>query len=278
MSLRKVKSIEPSKLTMEGAGVRLHRAFGRVDPDLDPFLLFDDFSSDNTEDFIPGFPMHPHRGIETITYLLDGRVKHGDSLGNSGVIGPGEIQWMTAGSGIIHEEMPEKVEKLTGFQLWANLPKSHKMMEPRYRDIKSTDIAELEYSKDVKVLVVAGEISGVKGPVQDIITDPLYIDVNMQPEAVFEFATQPEHNLFIYIIEGEGNFPGKKEPVGEKNLVIFDRNTHFRAESGKEGLRFLLVSGKPIGESVAWRGPIVMNTDDELRHAFREFKEGTFIK
>jgi len=281
-TVRLVKLNLKSRPTIEGAGVRLQRAFGYADPSLDPFLLLDDFSSDNPNDYLPGFPWHPHRGIETITYILKGKVEHGDSLGNGGTIGTGEVQWMTAGSGIIHQEMPKKVEKdpsLAGFQLWANLPASHKMMNPRYRDIKQSDIPEVKVNDEIKVKIISGTFNGTQGPVQDIITDPEYLDVAMQPFTEFKHLISRGYNVIAYTFEGTAYFDNKKERLIEtKNLVIFNDGEEILITTKDDPVRFLLISGKPIREPVAWGGPIVMNTEEELRVAFDELQEGTFIK
>ncbi len=280
--IREVRLTLKSRSTMEGAGVRLKRAFGYADPSLDPFLLLDDFHSDNPNDYLAGFPWHPHRGIETITYMLHGKVEHGDSMGNSGVIGAGDVQWMTAGSGIIHQEMPKKNTSdsfLAGFQLWANLPASHKMMDPRYRDITKEQIPEVLVKEGVKVKIICGEINGVNGPVQDIVTDPEYLDVYIEPNSEFTHAINNEHNVFAYVIEGVASFdPMKDEMVGKEHLVLFGKGDEVIINTKAKPVRFLLISGKPIGEPVAWRGPIVMNTEEELRIAFNEYSKGTFIK
>jgi len=280
--IREVRIILKSRSTMEGAGVRLKRAFGDVDPTLDPFLLLDDFHSDNPNDYMAGFPWHPHRGIETITYMIRGRIEHGDSMKNNGVIGAGDVQWMTAGSGIIHQEMPKKNEDdpyLAGFQLWANLPASHKMMNPRYRDITKEQIPEVVVNDKVKVKIICGEVNGVKGPVQDIITDPEYLDVSIKPNSEFNHSIVRSHNAFAYVIEGEATFdPSNDELVGVEYLVIYREGDEVLIQTKDKSVRFLLISGKPIGEPVAWRGPIVMNTEEELRIAFNEYNKGTFIK
>ena len=280
--IREVRVSLKSRSTMEGAGVRLKRAFGYADPSLDPFLLLDDFSSDNPNDYLAGFPWHPHRGIETITYMLNGQVEHGDSMGNSGVIGSGDVQWMTAGSGIIHQEMPMhnvNDSLLAGFQLWANLPSSHKMMDPRYRDIIKEQIPEVDLNDNIKVKIICGEINGVKGPVQDIVTDPEYLDVFIEPNSEFQHSIDKTHNVFAYVIDGEAFFdPIKNEIVTAKHLVIFRSGDEVSIRTKDKPVRFLLISGKPIGEPVAWRGPIVMNTEEELRIAFNEYNKGTFIK
>ena len=282
-NIRKIKASLKSKPTFEGAGVRLKRAFGYADPSLDPFLLLDDFHSDNPNDYIKGFPWHPHRGIETITYMLHGNVEHGDSLGNGGVIEAGDVQWMTAGSGIIHQEMPKKDKEdtlLWGFQLWANLPASHKMMNPRYRDLKSDEIPEISLNDgNIKIKIICGEIDGIKGPVRDIITEPEYLDVKINPNSEFVHHIKSGHNVFAYTIEGEGFFDDtKREMIGKETLVIFTEGDAIKISTENEKVRFLLVSGKPLKESVAWRGPIVMNTEEELSIAFTEYQNGTFIK
>jgi redox-sensitive bicupin YhaK (pirin superfamily) len=280
--IRKVKLILKSRTTMEGAGVRLKRAFGYTDPSLDPFLLLDDFHSNNPNDYLAGFPWHPHRGIETITYMLHGKMEHKDSMDNSGVIGAGDVQWMTAGSGIIHQEMPKKNVNdpvLAGFQLWANLPATHKMMDPRYRDIKKEQIPEIVVVNGVRVKIICGEINGFKGPVQDIITDPEYLDITIDPNSEFKHSIDKTHNVFAYVIEGEAIFdPIKDILTTAQNLVIYQEGDQIVIKTNEKPVRFLLISGKPIGEPVAWQGPIVMNTEAELRLAFREYSQGTFIK
>jgi redox-sensitive bicupin YhaK (pirin superfamily) len=281
-AVRTVKLNLKSRPTIEGAGVRLRRAFGYADPSLDPFLLLDDFSSDNPNDYLPGFPWHPHRGIETITYILKGKVEHGDSLGNGGTIGTGEVQWMTAGSGIIHQEMPKNIEddpSLAGFQLWANLPASHKMMEPRYRDITQSDIPEVKVNDEIKVKIISGTFNGTQGPVQGIITDPEYLDVAIQPFTKFKHSIRRGYNAIAYTFEGTAYFDNKKERLIEaKNLVIFNDGEEILVNTKDKPVRFLLSSGKPIREPVAWSGPIVMNTEEELGVAFDELQKGTFIK
>lgn len=281
--IRKIKVTLKSRPTFEGAGVRLKRAFGYADSSLDPFLLLDDFHSDDPRDYIAGFPWHPHRGIETITYMLHGRVEHGDSLGNGGVIGEGDVQWMTAGSGIIHQEMPKRDKNdtlLWGFQLWANLPASHKMMNPRYRDIKDSQIPNVYLNDDrVKIKIISGELNGVEGPVKDIITDPEYLDVTISPNSDFIHPIKDTYNTIAYIIEGEGYFDDdKKELVKRETLVIYRDGDEINIYTKDNKVRFLLISGKPLKEPVAWRGPIVMNTDEELRIAFEEYQKGAFIK
>jgi redox-sensitive bicupin YhaK (pirin superfamily) len=273
MSIRKVKLSLKSSPTLEGAGVKLKRAFGYVDESLDPFLLLDDFSSNNPSDYLPGFPWHPHRGIETITYILHGKVEHKDSLGNGGVIGSGDVQWMTAGSGIIHQEMPKPMGD------WANLPASYKMMNPRYREITQDEIPEVNIDNNIKIKVIAGEINGVRGPVQDVITNPEYLDVSIKPNSVFKHKIKRVHNVIAYLISGEAYFDDdQSQIIHQKNLVIFKNGDEVHIETKEKPVRFLLVSGEPLKEPVAWRGPIVMNTEEELQIAFQEFKNGKFIK
>jgi redox-sensitive bicupin YhaK (pirin superfamily) len=281
-NIRKIKMVLKSQPAMEGAGVHLKRAFGFSEaPALDPFLLLDDFHSDNPDDYIKGFPWHPHRGIETITYVLHGDIEHGDSMGNRGVIGSGDVQWMTAGSGVIHQEMPLGDDKrlMWGFQLWANLPASQKMMAPRYRDIKAADIPEVELENNVRVKIVCGSINAVKGPVRDIVIEPQYLDITVPAGADFQYAVEPDHTVFVYVFSGDGFFGAPKEDrILAETLVLFDSGETIVAEAGKNDLRFMLISGKPLNEPVAWQGPIVMNTQQELETAFREFREGRFIK
>jgi len=278
---RKVQSVGKSRPTIEGAGVRLRRAFGYNEvPRFDPFLMLDDFHSDNPDDYLAGFPWHPHRGIETVTYMLGGNVEHGDSLGNKGVIGPGDLQWMTAGSGIIHQEMPQKTKgMLAGFQLWVNLPARQKMMGPRYRDIKASDPPVVTLQGGISVKVIAGEIGGAKGPVRDIVVEPQYLDVKVPVGKGFEHPIKTGHTAFAYVIEGEGRFePGAKEAMGPEHIVLFGDGDSVSITALGAPLRFLLVSGRPLKEPVAWGGPIVMNTQEELRLAFDEYQRGTFLK
>ncbi|NHI93889.1 MAG: pirin family protein [Candidatus Lokiarchaeota archaeon] len=266
---------------MEGAGVLLKRAFGQADSYLDPFLLLDDFHSSDPKDYLSGFPWHPHRGIETITYMLNGELKHGDSLGNEGVIGSGDVQWMTAGSGIIHEEMPkgQKNGLMWGLQLWANLPASYKMMDPRYREIKKINIPELILDNQIKIKIIAGQLNGIMGPVQDVVSDPEYFDVYIPPKTEFNYLIKKTHNAFAYIIGGKGYFDNNKSQLfGKEHLIIFEHGDKIMISTGSSELRFLLISGEPIQEPVAWYGPIVMNTEEELRIAFQEYRDGTFIK
>src|SRR6266571_414851 len=280
---RTVEAILPARETIEGAGVHLRRAFGnREVPKLDPFLLLDDFRSENPIQYIAGFPWHPHRGIETVTYMLDGLVEHEDSIGNKGVIGAGDVQWMTSGSGIIHQEMPKfrdpKDPFMGGFQLWVNLPSSNKMMDPRYREVKRAAIPEVSVGKDVRVRVVAGEVNGVRGPVGGIVVEPEYLDVRVEPGAVFDHPVRTGHTAFAYVLGGKGTFDEGTGEIDSENLVVFRDGDRVAVRAVNEPLRFLLISGKPIGEPVAWWGPIVMNTRKELETAIEEYQEGTFIK
>ncbi len=296
---RRIEKVFSGIPTLEGAGVRLHRAFGyRHVPALDPFLLLDDFISGNPEDYLKGFPWHPHRGIETITYVLHGKVAHGDSMGNEGVIGQGDVQWMTAGSGIIHQEMPGGDRKglLQGFQLWANLPASHKMMDPRYRGLQSDEIPVVDGPGGSKIRIIAGEVDGVGGPVREIVTDPVYLDVTVPAGETFSHPEDAGRTVFAYIIEGKAFFDDRREPssygvegaryfdiggeaaVGPGNVVLYGDGGGVVITAGPERLRFLLVSGKPIREPVAWYGPIVMNTQQELKVAFQEYRDGTFVR
>ncbi|HRC85579.1 MAG TPA: pirin family protein [Thermoanaerobaculia bacterium] len=299
MSIRPVKRVTESVPTMEGAGVKLHRAFGFGDThEFDPFLLFDDFRNEHPADYLAGFPWHPHRGIETITYVLAGEVEHGDSLGNRGTLGAGDVQWMTAGSGILHQEMPkgDTRGRMHGFQLWANLPASLKMTTPRYQDIQARDIPELVDDDGTSVRVVAGSFWGKTGPVDGIAADLRYLDVWVPPLTKKALPVETTRHAFAYIFEGSGRFRGasapqpiKTDPVGtpspaaeteagNRSLILFDRGDEVVVEAGEQGLRFLLVSGQPLEEPVAWYGPIVMNTPAELQQALGELRAGTFIK
>lgn len=297
---RKIKKVWKSKPTIEGAGVHLKRAFGYYQvPQLDPFLLLDDFHSDDPRHYLPGFPWHPHRGIETITYVLLGSVDHGDSMGNTGIISPGDVQWMTAGSGIIHQEMPkgDKGRLLQGFQLWANLPAKDKMMAPRYRGVTRHEIPELTLSSGVTVKIICGTVEGVHGPVRDIVTDPEYIDVSLPAGVTYTHQVSPDHTAFAYVIDGRAYFDEERNPFAHEvigrnyfdfkrdcrfdteTLILYERlGDHVVIKAEDSPVRFLLVSGRPIGEPVAWYGPIVMNTQEELQLAFEEFEKGTFIK
>ncbi|MBP1620885.1 MAG: Pirin domain protein [Acidobacteria bacterium] len=278
---REVTTVVTRQPTMEGAGVLLHRVFGfGATPNLDPFLLLDEFGSDDPDDYLAGFPWHPHRGIETVTYMLAGEVEHGDSLGNRGVIRSGDVQWMTAGSGIVHQEMPLRFDgRMRGFQLWVNLPASHKMMDPRYRDVAADTIPEVAAGDGVRVKVIAGEVAGVHGPVRDVVAGPEYLDVALDAGASFERALPAGSTAFAYVFDGTGRFgAGAGTEVAAGQLAALGGDGPVRAVGGGSGFRFLLVSGKPLGEPVAWRGPIVMNTEEELATAFREYRQGTFIK
>ena len=299
MSLRPVKRIVQSTPTIEGAGVRLRRAFGFGDTDeYDPFLLFDDFRNEHPEDYLAGFPWHPHRGIETITYVLTGTVNHGDSLGNQGTLGSGDVQWMTAGRGILHQEMPQGDAKgrMHGFQLWANLPSTLKMTAPRYQDVVATDIPEVTDDDGTRVRVVCGSFWGKQGPVDGVAADPRYLDVWVPPGVRKTLPVEHERHAFAYVFEGSASFRDASQPApvrtdqvgspiegtgdetGNRSLVLFDRGDEVTVQAGDQGVRFLLVSGKPIEEPVAWYGPIVMNTEAELRRAYEELRAGTFIK
>jgi redox-sensitive bicupin YhaK (pirin superfamily) len=279
---RTIRKIISSKPTIEGAGVHLKRAFGYNEvPLFDPFLMMDDFRSGNPDHYLAGFPWHPHRGIETITYVLQGDVEHGDSMGNKGVISSGDTQWMTAGSGIVHQEMPRGnyEGKMEGFQLWANLPRTYKMMEPRYRDIKSGQVPVVKLESGAKVKVICGKVGKHEGPVKGIIIDPEYLDVSVPEHTEFAHATKRGHTVFAYVIEGKGRFDQQKDQViGNGTICLFADGDQVKITTGDEPVRFLLISGKPIGEPVAWHGPIVMNTDEELETAFEEYRNGTFIK
>jgi redox-sensitive bicupin YhaK (pirin superfamily) len=281
-TIRKIRSIHSSVPTLEGAGVHLKRAFGNNETTMfDPFLLLDDFRSNTPSHYLKGFPWHPHRGIETITYVLKGDVEHGDSLANKGVISTGDVQWMTAGSGIIHQEMPKGDENgaLYGFQLWANLPASHKMMAPRYRDVQSDTIPSVTMSNGAIIKIIAGKVDKTQGPVQDIITDPEYLDVTVPRDTTFVHPTKPGFTVFAYIFDGEAYFDTGHKTRGENgSIILFDDGDRISVTTDTSDVRFLLVSGKPLGEPVAWYGPIVMNTDEELRIAFEEYENGTFIK
>jgi hypothetical protein len=300
MSIRPVKRIVQSQPTREGAGVRLHRAFGFGETgEFDPFLLFDDFRNDRPEDYLAGFPWHPHRGIETITYVLAGTVEHGDSLGNRGRLAAGDIQWMTAGSGILHQEMPQGDARgrMHGFQLWANLPSSLKMTEPRYQDINASDIPEILDDDGTRVRIISGDFWGRRGPVEGVAADPRYIDVFIPPNRRKTLPVETERHAFAYVFEGSGHFRSASEPMGvltekqvdgselvvrektgNRSLVLFDSGDEVTVQAGEDGIRFLLVSGKPIREPVAWYGPIVMNTKSELQQAVSELRDGTFIR
>ena len=301
MSIRPIKRIVQSRPTLEGAGVRLRRAFGFGNTDdFDPFLLLDDFRNEHPEDYLAGFPWHPHRGIETITYVLSGSVEHGDSLGNRGKMGAGDVQWMTAGSGILHQEMPKGDDRgrMHGFQLWANLPKNLKMTDPRYQDITAKDIPEVVDDDGTRVRVICGDFWGKQGPVEGVAADPRYLDITIPPGVRKTIPVESSRHAFAYVFEGSGSFRDASQPrgvltervgegesgppvledAGNRSLVLFDSGDEITVQAGDEGVRFLLVSGRPLEEPVAWQGPIVMNTIDELRRAYEELQQGTFIK
>ena len=299
MSLRPVKQMLTTKPTVEGAGVRLQRAFGfGKTAEFDPFLLLDDFRSDNPADYLAGFPWHPHRGIETNTYVLAGEVAHGDSLGNKGRMTAGDVQWMTAGSGILHQEMPsgDAAGRMHGFQLWANLPAALKMTDPRYQDIPASAIPEVTEDDGSKARVICGEFWGKRGPVEGVAADPRYVDISVPPNKTKRIKVETTRNAFAYVFAGAGTFKDASTPravltesavdpnatpvydATNHSLVLFDRGDEIVVQAGPEGIRFLLVSGKPLEEPVAWHGPIVMNTDEELRQAIAELHNGSFIR
>ena len=300
MSVRPIRQVIHTKPTIEGAGVKLQRAFGfGSTTEFDPFLLLDDFRNDNPADYLAGFPWHPHRGIETITYVLAGNVEHGDSLGNRGNLGSGDVQWMTAGRGIMHQEMPkgDAHGHMHGFQLWANLPSRLKLTEPRYQDIKAADIPEVVDDDGTRVRIVVGDFRGKKGPVEGVAADPRYIDVSVPPGRRKRIEVDRANNAFAYVFAGSGTFRDASDPQAvlteqidgstaralpheseNRSLILFDRGDEVVVQAGDEGIRFLRVSGRPIEEPVAWYGPIVMNTREELQQAFRELQAGTFIK
>jgi redox-sensitive bicupin YhaK (pirin superfamily) len=299
MSIRPVRRVVQSKPAVEGAGVKLRRAFGFGDTsEFDPFLLFDDFRNDRPQDYLAGFPWHPHRGIETITYVLAGQVAHGDSLGNRGDLGPGDVQWMTAGSGILHQEMPRGDDqgRMHGFQLWANLPSTLKMTAPRYQDVVAADIPEVVDDDGTRVRVVCGTFWGKTGPIAGVAADPRYLDVSVPPGTRKRLAVESSRHAFAYVFAGSGSFRDASAPrpvqteavgtpapagpaeTGNRSLVLFDSGDEIVVQAGDEGVRFLLVSGKPIEEPVAWYGPIVMNSEAELQQAYSELRDGTFIR
>jgi quercetin 2,3-dioxygenase len=299
MSLRPVKQVVKAKPAIEGAGVHLRRAFGfHNTSEYDPFLLFDDFRNDIPKDYLAGFPWHPHRGIETITYVLAGTVEHGDSMGNRGAISPGDVQWMTAGSGIIHQEMPkgDATGRMHGFQLWANLPAALKMTPPRYQEVKTKEIPEITEDDGTHVRVVCGSFWGKKGPVDGIAADPIYIDVSVPAGVRRTLPVETTRHAFAYVFAGDGKFCNASGPLSvptegvgwadtkppkaaeNRSLILFDRGDEVEVQAGEEGIRFLLVSGKPLQEPVAWYGPIVMNTQKQLQEAYQELEQGTFLK
>ncbi len=299
MSVRPIKQLIRTQPTLEGAGVKLQRGFGFGNTaEFDPFLLFDDFRNENPADYLKGFPWHPHRGIETITYVLAGTVEHGDSLGNRGTLGAGDVQWMTAGRGIMHQEMPQgdPTGRMHGFQLWANLPSALKMSAPRYQDVKSDEIPEQVDDDGTRVRVVCGEFWGKKGPVEGVAADPRYLDVSVPPGQRKRLAVDRAHHAFAYVFAGSGTFRDASRPQSlltedvsgdtvrtlpheseNRSLILFDRGDEVVVQAGDDGIRFLLVSGRPIEEPVAWYGPIVMNTKAELQQAISDLQNGTFI-
>jgi len=298
--IRKIKKVIKGRPVIEGAGVHLKRALGNDGAEslFDPFLLLDDFHSSKPDDYLPGFPWHPHRGIETITYVIHGEVDHGDSMGNKGIIHPGDVQWMTAGSGIIHQEMPRgpKDGLLWGIQLWANLPSSNKMMDPRYRGVTSNQIPQVVTDSGASVKIICGQFNGKQGPVQDIVTDPEYLDITLPAKSQFKHPAGKGRTVMAYIVEGAGYFDSKQDPytfeeveanyfdfkrerlLTSEHLVAFEDGDEVLITTEEKAVRFLLISGNPIHEPVAWYGPIVMNTQEELRTAFEEYEKGTFIK
>jgi redox-sensitive bicupin YhaK (pirin superfamily) len=297
--IRPVKMTWKSQPTLEGAGVPIRRGIGHQDPHVvDPFLLFDDFRTENPAEARAGFPWHPHRGIETITYVLEGDVEHEDSLGNQGVISSGDIQWMTAGNGIIHQEMPkgDRRGRMMGFQLWSNLPRSHKMTDPRYQEVKAAQIPTVKTSSGASVRIVAGEIEGVRGPVRDVVSHPEYLDVSLPAGKSFSHPLPEGHSAFAYVFEGEGYFDPARDPLGRSaagrnssrpegsgtsgdgTVILYGAGNRVVVTTGKKPVRFLLISGKPFGEPIAWYGPIVMNTREELKTAFEEYEKGTFVR
>lgn len=279
MKIRNIKKIVAGKRAVDGAGVRLVRVIGHDDvEDFDPFLMLDAFDSENPDDYVKGFPWHPHRGIETITYLIKGDIEHGDSLGNKGSILDGYCQWMTAGSGIMHQEMPQPSDRMLGAQLWLNLPKKYKMTNPNYCDIKADMIPKVEEDGTV-VRVISGNYKGNTSSVYGDYVKILYFDVEIQEEAEWKFNMEEDLNLFIYIVEGEGFFGESQDKlIDSKKALLFDNGDEFRAKAGNGGIRFFLFAGKPLKEPVAWGGPIVMNTKEELNVAYKELDEGTFVK
>jgi quercetin 2,3-dioxygenase len=299
MSLRPIKQIIEATPHVEGAGVHLRRGFGFGNTsDFDPFLLFDDFRNDTPADYLAGFPWHPHRGIETITYVLAGTVDHGDSLGNRGQLGSGDVQWMTAGSGILHQEMPkgDTAGRMHGFQLWANLPASLKMTNPRYQDIQSKDIPEVTDDDGTRARIICGTFWGKAGPVEGVAADPNYVDISVPPGTRKRIKVDVTRHAFAYVFAGSGTFRDASDPrgvltetdgpggpvrshdVANRSLVLFDRGDEIVVQAGDVGIRFLLVSGRPLEEPVAWYGPIVMNTQEQLQQAYNELRQGTFIK
>lgn len=300
MSFRPVSSKHLAEQTSEGAGVRLHRAFGFRNPEqFDPFLLFDDFRNENPADYQAGFPWHPHRGIETITYVLSGTVDHQDSLGNQGTLGSGDVQWMTSGSGILHQEMPagNNNGQMHGFQLWANLPSELKMTTPRYQDIAGQELPVLAEDDGTRIKIIIGEYRGVRSPIDGIAADPRYLDITLPANTVKTLPVATRQHAFAYVFEGAAQFDNTAVPTGvliekefsgqelnlrdlsgNRTLIEFGAGDEIRVATGPAGVRFLLVSGTPIQEPVAWHGPIVMNTEAELRQAMADLNNDSFIK
>ncbi len=282
-ALRAVERVVQPRLVLEGAGVRLKRSFPRRELDnLDPFLLLDHFGSDDPADYLAGFPMHPHRGIETVTYMLAGRVEHRDSLGNAGTIGAGDVQWMTAGSGILHEEMPKPVDgRMEGFQLWVSLPARLKMSEPRYREVLAADIPTVR-AGDAEIRVIAGQVNRTRGPVTEIAADPIYFDVRVAPGAAFQHALDSSHAVCVYVFDGEGTFGAMPSPAGgpvtAPTLIVLGSGDTVAAQAGASGLRFLLMAGLPLREPIARYGPFAMNTQEEIEQALADLRDGTFVK
>lgn len=278
---RDIKTIIQSKPTMDGAGVELNRVFGFPEvPLFDPFLLLDDFGSDNPDKYIAGFPFHPHRGIETVTYLLEGEVEHQDSIGNKGVIKSGGVQWMTAGSGIIHQEMPAIIDSnyMRGFQLWINLPSDKKMTAPRYQNLNKDQIPTIISEEGITVRIICGNFAGISGPIEGIIAEPEYIDFTLLPDRELIKKTEPSHTVFTYLIEGEALISKSNQKVEKGSATLYKQGEYIKIKAGQNGARFLYCSGKPLNEKIAWKGPIVMNNDKEINQAFRELEKNTFIK
>ena len=279
------KVIEPQPV-LEGAGVRLKRSIATATLDhVDPFLLFDHFGSSDPEDYIKGFPMHPHRGIETVTYMINGHVDHKDSIGNSGTIGAGDVQWMTSGRGIMHEEMPQaQAGEMIGFQLWVNLPAKLKMMTPRYQNIEANQIPLINREDGVNIRVIAGEVDGIHGPVTEIVAEPIYLDVTIPPDGSFSHDVKRGHSVFAYVFEGQASFGTNEEETGEQNtisqpgLVVFGDGDYIGVSTTDQPVRFLLISGQPLNEPIARYGPFVMNTQAEIEQALEDLKNGTFVK
>ncbi len=278
--VRQVDWKRESRAMREGAGVLVRRAFGHQDTErLDPFLMLDDFGSERKEAYQGGFPSHPHRGFETVTYMLKGEMEHRDSTGRSGVIGPGDVQWMTAGSGIIHEEMPKTDDgEMRGLQLWANLPSDKKMTAPTYRGYERESIPVVITPSGAEVRVIAGNVSGERGPVRDVAIDPEYLDISLEPHAEFIHSIPEDHTVFAYVLEGEAQFDENGETASSRMLVVFGAGDEVAITTEENSVRFILVSGKPLNEPVAWRGSVVMNTEDEVLRAFQEFRNGNFVK